>query len=300
MDQQRDKGPTMLIYLSHPIDRSDGIPALKIKLVNAQICKALETSQHHLFQPGQAFYVPEYAQMDQTIERINQTAQRNAQGVIVVWPQNAKSWGVPVEVERALKNNQPVAFLTDSKPTWAMPAAWTDSDLFKTFGFKDYDIYKALEWLDQKMVHNNHQEKTLPYKLLTYTAQKPTRAYDDDAGFDLYVSQTTTIEPGQFVDIPCSIAVELESDTWALLTGRSSTLRKHGLMVNQGIIDPGYRGELYAGVWNLSTQPVTIYAGDRVAQLILMPNWTSLHKLQEVETLTPHPRGENGFGSSGR
>ncbi len=141
---------------------------------------------------------------------------------------------------------------------------------------------------------------TLPVQLLSFSAQMPTKAYSDDAGYDLYVSAKTTIMPGQFVDVPCAVAIEMPSNTWALLTGRSSTLRKHGLMVNQGIIDPGYRGELYAGVFNLGAEPITVNRGDRLAQLILMPNHALNTTLIEVEELAPHQRGHAGFGSSGR
>lgn len=128
----------------------------------------------------------------------------------------------------------------------------------------------------------------------------PTRAHADDAGLDLYVSESRTIGPGEFVDLPTAIAVQLPPGTWGLLTGRSSTLRKRGLLVNQGIIDPGYRGELFAGVWNLGAQPVTVEPGERLAQLIVMPNITEATRVVSAELLDEHERGIRGFGSSGR
>lgn len=127
----------------------------------------------------------------------------------------------------------------------------------------------------------------------------PTRAHSDDAGFDLYVSDDRIINPGEFVDIPTGIAVEIPSDCWGMLAGRSSTLRKRGLLVNQGIIDPGYRGELFAGVWNLGTEEVYVRTGERLAQLILMPNVTAQFQVVAMQELSEHERGEKGFGSSG-
>lgn len=137
---------------------------------------------------------------------------------------------------------------------------------------------------------------------LTGQPRIPTRAYPDDAGYDLYVSETTTIPPGAFVDIPTGVAVQLPEWAWGMLTGRSSTLRKRGLLVNTGIIDAGYRGELYAGAFNLTQQEVVVEAGDRIAQLIILENSTAVTEMPLIpdEQLDPHDRGTNGFGSSGQ
>lgn len=136
--------------------------------------------------------------------------------------------------------------------------------------------------------------------LLGAIPRQPTRAHDDDAGFDLYVSDTTIVGAHSFVDIPTGIAVEIPQDCWGLLTGRSSTLRNRGLLVINGVIDPGYRGELYSAVWNLTDHDVTIETGERLAQLIIMPNTTRSFAMVEVESLSAHERGTKGFGSSGK
>lgn len=130
----------------------------------------------------------------------------------------------------------------------------------------------------------------------------PSRAYADDAGFDLYVSQTVVIPAHRFLDVPCGVQVELPDGTWGFLTGRSSTLRKRGLLVHTGIIDQGYRGELFAGVWNLTGQDVVVEAGDRISQLIVIENTTAqiiLREVLEPDEFSAHPRGLRGFGSSG-
>lgn len=134
-------------------------------------------------------------------------------------------------------------------------------------------------------------------------AVAPTRAHPGDAGWDLYVHHPVwpdfVIDPGEFVDIPCGVRAKLPPGTWAMLTGRSSTLRKKGLMVNQGVIDNGYHGELYAGVWNLTQHPVVVERGERLAQLILLP---LTHVLPQVVTDLGEPndaRGTDGFGSTG-
>lgn len=127
----------------------------------------------------------------------------------------------------------------------------------------------------------------------------PRRVYDDDAGLDLIVSESRWIEPGEFIDVPCGVSVELPSDVWALIIGRSSTLRKRHLMVAQGVIDPGYRGPLFTGVWNLGSDGHQVDEGERIGQLIILPNTTPLFEPTAVRTLSESRRGQAGFGSTG-
>lgn len=133
-----------------------------------------------------------------------------------------------------------------------------------------------------------------------FTGTEPTRAHPDDAGLDLYVAGDWTVQPGKMTDLPLNCAVKSPPGTWTLLTGRSSTLRNRGLFVAQGIIDPGYTGPLYATVFNMTDKPVHVSDGDRIAQLIVLPNVTETVNLVQVEQLPATNRGSSGFGSSGR
>lgn len=134
---------------------------------------------------------------------------------------------------------------------------------------------------------------------LYYTGTQPTRAHHDDAGLDLYVKTPTTIQPHTMEDIDLGTAIKTPPGTWALLTGRSSTMRNRGLLIAQGIIDTGYTGPLYATTYNLTDKPVHINAGDRIAQIIILPNLTQRTTLEHTTTLEQTTRGKNGFGSSG-
>lgn len=136
-------------------------------------------------------------------------------------------------------------------------------------------------------------------RALQYVGTEPTRAHEDDAGLDLYVHGDYVIEPGEMLDLDLGVAIKSPPGMWALLTGRSSTMRNRGLLVAQGVIDPGYTGPLYATVHNLRREPVTVSDGDRVAQLILFANWTQSVYPLEVVTLPETNRGSKGFGSSG-
>lgn len=127
----------------------------------------------------------------------------------------------------------------------------------------------------------------------------PTRAYDGDAGYDLYVHADTVIEGRSFCDVDLGVAVQFPTGVWSMLTGRSSTLRQRGLLVTQGIIDCGYRGPLFAGVYNLGEQEVRLQAGERIAQLIPFLHMGEAWHIREVDALDESDRGQRGFGSTG-
>jgi dUTP pyrophosphatase len=127
----------------------------------------------------------------------------------------------------------------------------------------------------------------------------PTRVYGNDAGFDLYVSTDTRIPSDGFADVPMGVRVDLPDGLWALLTGRSSTIRRRGLLVTNGVIDTGWRGELFAGVRNVGPTMVEVKRGERIAQLLLMPNVAQEYDPIRVAQVRPSDRGESGFGSSG-
>lgn len=143
---------------------------------------------------------------------------------------------------------------------------------------------------------------TLIYTKTDPQAKFPGKAYVDDAGFDLATLGAQTVQPGQFCDLHTGIAVKLPEGYWGLLTGRSSALRTWGLIVNQGIIDNGFRGELMIGVQNVSPEPVRVPTGTRLGQLIPVPmgmvnrRWYTLEAAELGETA----RGANGFGSTGK
>jgi dUTP pyrophosphatase len=143
---------------------------------------------------------------------------------------------------------------------------------------------------------------------LRWTSQggkEPTKAHEGDAGFDLYVAPSRmrsgrwVVPAGEFMDIDCGISIELPAGVWAMITGRSSTLRKRKLLVAVGIIDQGYRGPLFAGVQNLTRNPIVVEPDERLAQLIPFPLVAATLDLVQVEELGDSDRGVRGFGSTG-
>lgn len=149
-------------------------------------------------------------------------------------------------------------------------------------------VFEPVRPADKGVVHT----PTGPQHLL------PSRGYADDAGLDLYVSQDMKVDPYEFVDVPSGVKIDIPEGMWAFIVGRSSTLRKKGLLVNPGIIDAGWTGELFAGVQNMTGQTVEVAAGDRLAQLILLPAPVVGYE-PEWGKVRDKARGTNGFGSTG-
>lgn len=165
-------------------------------------------------------------------------------------------------------------------------------------------VEAALEFIlenTEDKTQQQHPQGVLPFANVADMggrAQLPLLANSQDAGLDLYVSREVVIQPGEFVDVPCGLAAQLPPMSWGLLTGRSSTFRKHRLLVINGVIDEGYRGELFAGVVNLDHKPVVVQQGQRLAQLIVIPRMANFTP-KLVESLDEGERGVCGFGSSG-
>ncbi|MGK5083033.1 dUTP diphosphatase [Bdellovibrionota bacterium FG-1] len=126
----------------------------------------------------------------------------------------------------------------------------------------------------------------------------PNRAHPDDAGLDLYGIEEIILSPGQGKVARTGIAIALAGGYVGLVSDRSS-LAKKGIKTAGGVIDAGYRGELQIVLWNLSGETVRLCAGERIAQLLIMPIVTpQAYEVSSFEAATE--RGDRGFGSSGK
>lgn len=122
--------------------------------------------------------------------------------------------------------------------------------------------------------------------------------YESDAGWDIVVSNDVICEPGQYVDVPSNLFMEMPNDIYGIVQARSSTSKKK-MVVLPGVIDPSYRGRVYAMVLNLSSEQITIKKGDRIAQMLFMSRVPHLRVVQTTDALNNSERGEKGFGSTG-
>lgn len=128
------------------------------------------------------------------------------------------------------------------------------------------------------------------------------QAYEGDAGFDLRYNGDTplTVAPQSMARIPTGVHIAMPDGMYAVITGRSSTFYKRNLITPMSIIDSGFRGELFAVVWNFGTEPQVIEPRERVIQLLPMNNIANLLTWERVDYLSASARAEQGFGSSGR
>lgn len=146
--------------------------------------------------------------------------------------------------------------------------------------------------------------------MLDFGAYMPLKAHEDDGGYDLrtpvdfqingnvcadlgklgkpYSLQSATVDTGVHIAIPKGYVGMIKS---------RSSLNKRGLIA-EGVIDSGYTGSIVVKLVNLSQYETHFKAGDKIAQLVIMP--ISTEGLELVSQLDDTERGDNGFGSTGR
>ena len=128
--------------------------------------------------------------------------------------------------------------------------------------------------------------------------QMPVRAHTHDAGADLRASEYHSIGSGQVVMVPTGVRVSIPEGYFGLLAARSSLFGRGLLMANGvGIIDSGFTGEIKVPLYNAGNTPSNVLAGERIAQLVVVP--CELPAFRLVDKLEETERGEGGFGSTG-
>ena len=132
-------------------------------------------------------------------------------------------------------------------------------------------------------------------------AYAPTYAHDTDGAADIYALTDMTLAPHSLSNkIPTGLCIALPEGWSALILPRSSMGAKTGLRLSNsiGLIDSDYRGEIGVLYDNISDSEYEIKAGDRIAQMLVVPSYK--FKARVVEQLSDTERGTGGFGSSGK
>ncbi len=140
-------------------------------------------------------------------------------------------------------------------------------------------------------------QPTMIVELVHKNATLPQRAHQSDAGMDVFTPIDFSIPMGMSAKVSLGWKCEIP-DGWVLLV-----FNKSGHAVNRGldkgaeVIDSGYRGEVHIHLFNHSDRPAFFEAGDKIAQLLLMPVWVGQPKVGKIDLDTD--RGDGGFGSTG-
>lgn len=146
------------------------------------------------------------------------------------------------------------------------------------------------------------QAEQLAVRLLHPAARPPGRTRPGDAGLDLACVEDFALAPGERDAIGTGVAVALPEGVAGLVVPRSGLAARHGISIvnGPGLVDPNYRGEIRVLLINLGHEPFSASAGDRIAQLLLVPFVAAgVAVLDDLEPFGDD-RGEAGFGSSGR
>ena len=144
--------------------------------------------------------------------------------------------------------------------------------------------------------------ENIKVKKLNNLATIPTRGSKYAAGYDLYAATDYTIDiaPHSTVKIGTGLSFELPEGTFAAIFARSGIATKRGLRPANcvGVCDSDYRGEYIVALHNDTDEVMSIEAGERIAQMILLP-YIGM-QFEETNDLTAIERGNSGFGDSGK
>ena len=125
---------------------------------------------------------------------------------------------------------------------------------------------------------------------------KPTKAHSSDAGFDLYAIKNYEVTAKEATLIDLRIRILIPAGFTGLILPRSG-LSSKGVTAAIGVIDSGYTGRIKVSM-SCIAGTYHVHAGDRIAQLVILPLARAHLEDGNVELLEAS-RGAKGFGSSG-
>ena len=143
-------------------------------------------------------------------------------------------------------------------------------------------------------------------------AKLPLRAYNTDAGMDLFycpngerneivLEEGLAIVPRESKVIPTGIKVEVPYGYMLEVKNKSGIASKRMLITGACVVDPGYDGELYVNLHNIGLNTQYVKPGDKIAQAVLIPIvHCEIEEVFDAEMLNiDSARGTGGFGSTG-
>ena len=134
--------------------------------------------------------------------------------------------------------------------------------------------------------------------MLEPTAFMPKRAHETDAGLDLRSRWHMIVPAHGSAEFDTGVHIELPHGWYGKIESKSGLNVNHNVVSCGGVIDEPYRGSIVVKLYNLGDVDYVVNAGDKVAQLVIMPYIAP--ELELVDKLGETDRGNSGFGSSGK
>lgn len=125
----------------------------------------------------------------------------------------------------------------------------------------------------------------------------PQRAHDTDAGMDLRTPVDAYVRAGGSTVIDTGVHIQLPPGTVGMRKSKSGLNVKDGI-VSEGVIDEGYTGTIQVKLYNHGTEAKQFSRGDKITQLVVLP--VLYPRVEQTEEIQGGPRGDNGYGSTGR
>jgi dUTP pyrophosphatase len=136
--------------------------------------------------------------------------------------------------------------------------------------------------------------------------KSPNRGTSNSAGIDLFVPESfkaVDLEPGESVLIPSGLKVNVPEGFALVCMNKSGIATKKSLIVGACVIDEDYQGEIHIHLINAGTQGTSIFPGDKIIQVVLVPvSYANVEIVSTEDELWEGKvtdRGEGGFGSTG-
>lgn len=135
--------------------------------------------------------------------------------------------------------------------------------------------------------------------VVSFGGELPERATALSAGVDLRAARDGLVRAGARELVPTALSMEIPAGVAGLVCSRSGLALRQGVIVLNapGVVDADYRGQVGVILANLSGEDFAFRAGDRIAQLLLVPVFFA--GFREVAELADTERGAGGFGSTG-
>jgi dUTP pyrophosphatase len=157
-------------------------------------------------------------------------------------------------------------------------------------------------WFKNKQkngVFESLDDESLKIKIKYQDGVKPLEKTAKGDLIDLAASETVIMRKGDYRMIPLGVAMELPPGHFAKVYPRSSTYKKHGIIManSVGIVDNTYKGD--ADIWQfpaVALRDTCIVQGTRIAQFEICKAQVPI-EFEAVEKLGNPGRG--GFGSTG-